>query len=74
MAKISIPFNLEEPEIEDDKKKLKEKEKEAKEHLEEMSELTRSLSYNDIKLLKKNGAEKKEISKEEKENGRERAE
>ena len=74
MAKISIPFNLEEPEIEDDKKKLKEKEKEAKEHLEEMSELTRSLSYNDIKLLKKNGAEKKEISKEEKENGRERDE
>lgn len=74
MAKISIPFNLEEPEIEDDKKKLKEKEKEAKEHLEEMSELTRNLSYNDIKLLKKNGAEKKETSKEEKGNGKERAE
>ena len=46
----------------------------AKEHLEEMSELTRNLSYNDIKLLKKNGEEKKETSKEEKENGRERAE
>ncbi len=74
MAKISIPFNLEEPEIEDEKKKLKEKEREAKEHLEEMSELTRNLSYNDIKLLKKNGEEKKETSKEEKENGRERAE
>ena len=74
MAKISIPFNLEEPEIEDGKKKLKEKEREAKEHLEEMSELTRNLSYNDIKLLKKNGEEKKETSKEEKENGRERAE
>ena len=74
MAKISIPFNLEEPEIEDEKKKLKEKEREAKEHLEEMSELTRNLSYNDIKLLKKNGADKKETSKEEKENGRERAE
>lgn len=74
MAKISIPFNLEEPEIEDDKKKLKEKEKEAKEHLEEMSELTRNLSYNDINLLKKNGTEKKEISKEEKGNGKERAE
>lgn len=74
MAKISIPFNLEEPEIEDEKKKLKEKEKEAKEHLEEMSELTRNLSYNDIKLLKKNGAEKKETSKEEKGNGKERAE
>lgn len=74
MAKISIPFNLEEPEIEDEKKKLKEKEREAKEHLEEMSELTRNLSYNDIKLLKKNGTEKKEISKEEKGNGKERAE
>ena len=55
MARISIPFNLEEPEEEIEKTpKLKEKERKAKEHLEEMSEITRNLSYNDIKLLKKN--------------------
>lgn len=54
MAKISIPFNLEEPEKEENANTLKEKEIKAKEHLEEMSELTRNLSYNDINLLKKN--------------------
>ncbi len=32
----------------------------AKEHLEEMSELTRNLSYNDINLLKKNGKKKED--------------
>lgn len=53
MAKISIPFNLEEPEQEE-AQKLQEKEIKAKEHLEEMSEITRHLSYNDIKMLKKN--------------------
>ena len=52
MAKISIPFNLEEP-IQQEQK-LQEKEVKAKEHLEEMSEITRNLSYHDIKLLKKN--------------------
>ncbi len=55
MAKISIPFNLEEPE-EKGENKLQEKEIKAKEHLEEMSEITRSLSYNDIKMLRKNKA------------------
>ena len=58
MAKISIPFNLEEPEKEGDANRLNEKEIKAKEHLEEMSELTRNLSYNDINLLKKNGKNK----------------
>lgn len=58
MAKISIPFNLEEPEKEENANTLKEKEIKAKEHLEEMSELTRNLSYNDINLLKKNGKKK----------------
>ena len=34
----------------------------AKEHLEEMAEITRNLSYNDIKLLKKDsGGKKKKI-------------
>lgn len=53
MARISMPFNLEEPEQEGEKK-LQEKEVKAKEHLEEMSEITRNLSYNDIKMLKRN--------------------
>ena len=56
MARISIPFNLdnqEEKEI-----KLTEKEIKAKEHLEEMVDITRHLSYNDINLLKKNAKEK----------------
>lgn len=55
IAKISIPFNLEAPET-DRKPKLNKKEKKAKEHLENMSEITRNLSYNDIKLLKKNSS------------------
>ncbi len=57
MAKISIPFNLEEPEQEETTK-LQEKEIKAKEHLEEMSEITRNLSYHDIKMLRKNQAGK----------------
>ena len=57
MAKISIPFNLEEPE-QNKEVKLKEKEIKAKEHLEEMSEITRHLSYNDIKMLRKNNGRK----------------
>ena len=45
---------------EENANKLKEKEIKAKEHLEEMSELTRNLSYNDINLLKKNGRKKED--------------
>lgn len=52
MARISIPFNLEN-QNDEEKKKLEEKEIKSKEHLEEMAEITRNLSYNDIKLLKK---------------------
>ena len=67
MAKISIPFNLEEPNFENKENRLKEKEIIVKEHLEEMSELTRNLSYNDIKLLKKNDlrTEEKSLNREE---------
>lgn len=50
MAKISIPFNKEE--IENKDKNMKEKEIKAKEHLEDMFEVTRNLSYSDIKMLK----------------------
>ena len=66
MAKISIPFNLEEP-VKEGTQKLQEKEIKAKEHLEEMSEITRNLSYNDIKLLKKNSSGKGK-KREEREN------
>ena len=63
MARISIPFNLENRE-EPIAKKLKEKEIKAKEHLEETAEITRHLSYNDINLLKRN-TEGKHKGKEE---------
>lgn len=46
-AKLTIPFNLEEKES-----KLTKKEIEAKEQLEKMFDVTRQLSYNDIKLLR----------------------
>ena len=67
MARISIPFNLENME-QDKVSTLSKKEIKAKEHLEEMSEITRHLSYNDINLLKKNKNERvneKEIKEEE---------
>ncbi len=53
-AKLTIPFNLEEKES-----KLTKKEIEAKEQLEKMFDVTRQLSYNDIKLLRN---EKEEFS------------
>ena len=58
MAKISIPFNLEGEET----TKLQQKETKAKEHLEEMCEITRHLSYSDIKLLKKDAKKREEKS------------
>ena len=51
IAKISIPFNIEEPE--ERKCKLEEKEIKAKEHLENMFDIARNLSYDDIRMLKK---------------------
>ena len=60
MARISIPFNLEDT-SEDRENKLQEKEIKSKEHLEEMAEITRQLSYNDIKLLKKDSSGKSKI-------------
>lgn len=57
IARISIPFNIEVPE--DVKTKLKPKEIKAKEHLENMFDITRNLSYDDIKLLKKESSGKK---------------
>ena len=58
IARISIPFNIEEKE--ENKNKLEEKEVKSKEHLEEMFEITRNLSYDDIKLLNDNSSGKKQ--------------
>ncbi len=63
IAKISMPFNLENDQDEEKKQKLSEREIIAKEHLEQMSEITRNLSYNDINLLKQN-EEKERKNKE----------
>ena len=85
MGKFSIPFNLENKEIdehdensdkqeESNNKKLQNKEINAKEHLEEMVEITRNLSYNDINLLKRNlkGKSKEEqINEKEEQNQKE---
>lgn len=57
IAKLSIPFNLD---IEDEKpKKLTQKELKAKQHLEEMVEITKKIGYNDLKFLKKEISDKK---------------
>ena len=69
LARISIPFNIEENAEEQVQTKLQEKEVKAKEHLEEMFEITRQLSYTDIEMLNRNKANvENEIEKE----GRER--
>lgn len=71
IAKISIPFNIENMEIKESK--LSKKEIKAKKHLEDMFEITRNLSYDDIKLLKKeeSGKKKKIIEQNENENQKE---
>ena len=70
MARISIPFNLDNQE--EKEMKLTEKEIKAKEHLEEMVDITRHLSYNDINLLKQNRKERKENREIQKQEGKER--
>ena len=69
IARISIPFNLEE-----NKKKgnLTEVELKTKEHLEEMFDITRHLSYQDIEMLnyqmkKKEHGEKENVDREKEE-------
>ena len=64
-AKLSITFNLEEKENET--KNLSEIEIKSKEHLEEMVEITRSLSYQDIDLLKTKIHNKEKIIEQENE-------
>lgn len=74
MARISIPFNLESRKGKEDK--ITKKEEKVKEHLEEMSEITRHLSYNDINLLKTDiqGRTKKQEKEEQIEEQKERQE
>ena len=75
MAKISIPFNLENREEKENERHLSKKENKVKEHLEEMAEITRHLGYNDIDLLNRNYKEKQkeEIKKDIEQNiGKER--
>lgn len=52
-ARLSIPFNLNSPD-EIYPNALSNKDLKVKEHLENMVDITRKLSYNDINLLKKN--------------------
>lgn len=67
LAKLAIPFNTEEPEIEQEKG-LTSKEQKAKEHLENMSEITRQIGYHDIQMFSK-GSKSEETKKlEEQEN------
>lgn len=59
LAKIPIPFNLQDSLQENENgkvQKLSQKERNAKEHLEEMFEITRHLSYQDIHLLNNNSS------------------
>ena len=76
IARISIPFNLEDNSKEEKESKITKKERKVKEHLEQMCEITRNLSYNDIKLLKKNGKDKEKRSQslENQQNQKERQE
>ena len=62
IAKINIPFNLDDADEDEKKVKMSKKELVAKEHLEEMVDITRNLGYNDITLLKRNGRIKQEDS------------
>ena len=62
IARISIPFNINMPEednaIEENESKFEEKEIIAKKHLEDMADITRNLSFDDIKMLKKDNSGK----------------
>ena len=54
ISKLSIPFNLEIEGEEEKASKLTAKELKAKEHLEQMVEITKKIGYNDLKPEKKN--------------------
>ena len=58
ISKLSIPFNLEIEGEEEKIRKLTKKEIKAKEHLEQMVEITKKIGYNDIKTERKDLKEK----------------
>ncbi len=58
ISKLSIPFNLEIEGEEERKHKLTQKELNAKEHLEQMVEITKKIGYNDLKSERKNEQDK----------------
>ena len=66
MSKLSIPFNLEIEGEEEKVQKLTKKERKAKEHLEQMVEITKKIGYSDIKskLEKNYEQEVNEVQKE----------
>ena len=64
IAKINIPFNIENLDEDEKEIKMTKNERVAKEHLEEMVDITRTLGYYDIELLRKNGKRKKDASPE----------
>ena len=71
IARLSIPFNLEIEGEEERPHKLTAKEIKAKEHLEEMVEITKKIGYNDIQIKKipiMKPGKKIEIKKKEKNN------
>ena len=70
IARISIPFNINSGEKTE--QKLTEKELIAKEHLENMFDITRNLSYADIKLLKNEPEGRKQKNIEENQNDNQR--
>ncbi len=66
LAKVAMPFNLE-TDIEkgEEEQVVKEKENKAKEHLENMFEMTRKLGYSDIEMLNRNKAKQQENKQQE---------
>lgn len=65
ISKLSIPFNLEIEGEEEKEHKLTHKELKAKEHLEQMVEITKKIGYNDLTTKRKNEKETQiEIQKE----------
>ena len=61
MSKVAIPFNIIEDYEEQSEKNINDKREEmVHEHLEQMVEITKNLSYNDINMLKRKKQEKSE--------------
>lgn len=64
LAKITIPFNLEDQEEKEEETKISKKGIKAKEHLEKMFEITKQLGYTDIEMLNRNKQKKQQNEQE----------